>query len=107
MICPNCGLDNPPNARFCGNCGTTLSGSAAPPPPPNAPYNPAGAQYNQGSQPYNMQGGYNVGGTRMTPARAIGLGCLVLVILFFVLPALTCSRACFRYGRHSYIRRTF
>jgi len=108
MICPNCGLDNPPNARFCANCGTTLSGSAPPPPPPNAPYTPPGAQYNQGSsQPYNMGGAYNVGGTRMTPARAIGLGCLILVILFFVLPALTCSRACFRYGRHSYIRRTF
>ncbi|MBV8896068.1 MAG: zinc ribbon domain-containing protein [Acidobacteriaceae bacterium] len=107
MICPNCGLNNPPNARFCANCGTTLSGSA--PPPPNPGYTPQpGGQYNQGSsQPYNMSGGYNVGGTRMSPARAIGLGCLILVLLFFVLPALTCSRACFRYGRHSYIRRTF
>lgn len=108
MICPNCGLDNPPAARFCANCGTTLSGSA-PPPPPNPPYTPPGGQYSPGSQPYNMAGGggYNVGGTRMTPGRAIGLGCLILVIVFFVLPALTCSRACFRFGRHTYIRRTF
>lgn len=120
MNCPNCGLDNPPNARFCANCGTTLG--AAPPPPPAAPpnpaydptggpynptgqpYNPAGGQYNQGSQPYNMAGGY--GGTRMTPGRAIGLGCLVLVVLFF-LSTVTCSRACFRLGRRAYIQRRY
>src|SRR5581483_4489648 len=101
MICPNCGLDNPSGAKFCANCGTTL-GASTPPAPPNAPYNPGGP-YNQGSAPYNMAGGYSGGGTRMTPGRAIGLGCLVLVVLFFV-STLTCSRACFRMGRHTYIR---
>lgn len=102
MICPNCGLDNPPTARFCANCGTTLSGGAAPPPPPNAPYNPVGGGYNQGSQPYNMPtGGFNVGGQRMSPARAIGLGCLVLVVLFFLF-TLSCARSCFLPRRHFY-----
>jgi len=30
--CPNCGASNPAGARFCGNCGTNLSGGAAPRP---------------------------------------------------------------------------
>src|SRR5689334_9638694 len=24
MVCPNCAQENPPNARFCLNCGTAL-----------------------------------------------------------------------------------
>lgn len=68
-------------------------------PPPQGAY--------QGSQPYNMAGrGYNIGGTRITPARAIGLGCLILVIFFFLFSA-SCMRACFFPRRHTYIRRVF
>ncbi|HZS56439.1 MAG TPA: zinc ribbon domain-containing protein [Bryobacteraceae bacterium] len=106
MICPNCGLDNQPGAKFCANCGTTLGTAPPPAAPPNPPYNAGGGAYNQGPGPYNMAGGYSSGGTRMTPARAIGLGCLILVVLFF-LSTLTCSRACYRLRRHTYIRRTF
>ena len=115
MTCPNCGLENPPGARFCANCGTTLGGAAPPPPstPPNDPYNPAGSAYGQSggytqgsSQPYNMGGGYAGGGTRMSPARAIGLGCLILVVLFFLF-SLSCARSCFFPRRHTYIRRVF
>ena len=29
--CPNCGAQNPPNAKFCGECGTSLGGSTPPP----------------------------------------------------------------------------
>jgi class 3 adenylate cyclase/tetratricopeptide (TPR) repeat protein len=28
--CPTCGAQNPPNAKFCGDCGTVLSETAAP-----------------------------------------------------------------------------
>src|SRR4051812_21627146 len=40
--CPNCGAQGPPGAKFCIECGTSLSGagaaaSAAPPSAPSAP----------------------------------------------------------------------
>lgn len=107
MTCPNCGLDNPPSARFCANCGTTLSGAAPPPPQPppppqyNATYNPAPGPYSQPSQPYNVGGG----GQRMTFGRAIGIGCLCIV-LFFLFMMFSC-RACVRSRRYyRYMRYT-
>lgn len=30
MVCANCGFDNPPGMRFCGNCGTRLAEAPAP-----------------------------------------------------------------------------
>src|SRR6266545_2343843 len=30
-ICPNCGFNNPPGMRFCGNCGTRLPEADSPP----------------------------------------------------------------------------
>jgi class 3 adenylate cyclase/tetratricopeptide (TPR) repeat protein len=39
--CPNCGAENPPGAKFCMECGTSLSGDAAPArPAPGAPTGP-------------------------------------------------------------------
>ncbi len=38
--CPNCGNENPPDARFCENCGAALTahaGAPLPPPPVEAP----------------------------------------------------------------------
>jgi uncharacterized RDD family membrane protein YckC len=35
--CKNCGQDNPPEARFCGNCGAALVAIAEPSPPGPAP----------------------------------------------------------------------
>ena len=32
MICPNCGANLPENARFCGQCGSTIEAAAAPQP---------------------------------------------------------------------------
>jgi len=92
MICPNCGLDNPPGARFCGNCGTTLGGAAPPPPaqPPQGSYLPPSGQ---ASQPYNMAGGP----TRMSPGRMVGIGCLVILFLLFTR---ACVRSCFVPHRH-------
>src|SRR5689334_8821567 len=29
MICPNCSFDNPPNMRFCGACGASLTVACA------------------------------------------------------------------------------
>lgn len=95
MNCPNCGLQNAPGARFCANCGTGLD---------QAP--PAGGQSysNQGytNQPYSPPGrsGFTLGGRPMTPARTIGLGCLIIVLLFFFF-GLSCMRACF-FPRHYY-----
>lgn len=37
FICPNCGFDNPPGMRFCGNCGTRLPEAAAPVVPDKSP----------------------------------------------------------------------
>ncbi len=37
MNCPNCGRDNPAEARFCGNCGTALSAPQSPQPSATAP----------------------------------------------------------------------
>jgi zinc ribbon protein len=34
MKCPSCGVDNPPEARFCGSCSTPLGQSGVAPPPP-------------------------------------------------------------------------
>src|SRR5579875_2484819 len=97
MTCPNCGLENPPGARFCGNCGTSFTGGPMPPPPPppNAYYDPTGSSYNQSSQPYNMTSGWNSGGQRMSFGRAIGMGCLLVVVLFFLF-FFSCTRACLR-----------
>ncbi len=37
MKCPNCGYQNPPDTKFCGNCATPLSRHDAPPEPKPAP----------------------------------------------------------------------
>ena len=37
MFCPQCGKPLADGARFCGNCGATVSAPSAPPPPPAAP----------------------------------------------------------------------
>lgn len=34
MHCPSCNFDNPPEAKFCGKCGSTIP-TPAPPNPPN------------------------------------------------------------------------
>ncbi len=99
MTCPNCSLNNPPGARFCANCGTTLT--PGPASGANAPYTPPGAAYTQSSTPYNI-----AGRTRMSTGRAIGLGCLVLIVLFFLL-SLSCTRACLFPRRHVFIRRVY
>ena len=50
MFCPNCGKQNPDDAKFCESCGSTLSAAAAPKaepvaPPPQPPIQPPLAQY--------------------------------------------------------------
>ena len=37
MKCGSCGKDNPPEARFCANCGTTLAPTVEPPSPAAVP----------------------------------------------------------------------
>lgn len=51
MFCPNCGKQNPDDAKFCESCGSTLSAAAAPKAasasaPPAPPPQPPPAQYN-------------------------------------------------------------
>lgn len=42
MLCPTCGNDNRPGARFCNRCGAVLPGVPAPPPaPPPSPEVPS------------------------------------------------------------------
>jgi uncharacterized membrane protein YvbJ len=85
MTCPNCGLANPDNARFCANCGTTLAGV-----PPQQPYPPPQNQWQmQPMAPRNSVG------------KNIAIGCLVAVLIV-ILFGLSCTRACF--GRRRYYR---
>jgi class 3 adenylate cyclase/tetratricopeptide (TPR) repeat protein len=39
-VCTNCGFNNPPGMRFCGNCGTRLPEAASLPPKTSAPVDP-------------------------------------------------------------------
>ena len=58
--CPSCGAQSPPGAKFCIECGTSLSGggagvAAAPSPPPVAPPSPPAAQTGQGGRLFGGQ----------------------------------------------------
>ncbi|MBV8551118.1 MAG: zinc-ribbon domain-containing protein [Acidobacteriaceae bacterium] len=85
MTCPNCGLQNAGNARFCANCGTPLNAGV----------------------PVDAGGRVNPPGGSLSPAKAIGLGCLIIVVLFLLF-GLSCARSCF-FPRHHriYIRRVY
>lgn len=84
MHCPNCGLENPADARFCSNCGTAFNAPPNLPPPPPPPPS-----------------------TGSTVARNIAIGCLI-VIAIFLLFGLSCTRACYHMGRHRvYIHRRY
>ena len=88
MNCPNCGLANPDNAKFCANCGTAFTAASG---AWQTPYQ------QQPAQPYQA-----AATGRNSMAKNIGLGCLV-VLLIFILFGLSCTRACF--GRRRYYRR--
>jgi uncharacterized membrane protein YvbJ len=93
MNCPNCGLANPDNARFCANCGTSFTNT----PPQSQFQSQSQAPY---PAPYQMEGR---GGRRNSLGRNIGLGCLIFVLLFFFF-GLSCTRACFGH-RRTYVYR--
>lgn len=90
MRCPNCGLDNPSNAKFCSNCGTSF---VSPPAgqQPGAYYNQTAYSQTPASQPNPVW-------------KTVGIGCLVVALVFLAL-GLSCTRACFhmhRYAHHRY-----
>ena len=88
MTCPNCGLENPDNAKFCSNCGTAFSGPA---PQPSYQYqNPAPYQ-----PPVPPRPGRSTG-------QKVAIGCLIAALIV-ILFGLSCTRACF--GRRRYYRR--
>lgn len=96
MTCPNCGLNNPDNAKFCGNCGTTLTPGApgpSPQPPAYQPPPPYQAPYQPGPYPAAPPPQGN------TAMKNVALGCLI-VILIFLFFGLSCTRACFRPRRY-------
>ncbi|MCU1294802.1 MAG: zinc-ribbon domain [Bryobacterales bacterium] len=97
MNCPNCGLANPDTAKFCANCGTPFTGAAQ-----GAPYQGQSQPYQAPPRPYQMEGGRR-GGTSL--AKNIGLGCLILVLLFMFF-GLSCTRACFGH-RRTYVHRRY
>ncbi len=95
MHCPNCGLQNADDAKFCANCGTPVASST----------NTAYAQ--QPARPYSFpNASASVPGTGNSLAKNIGLGCLIAVLIFLFL-GLSCTRACFssRYRRVNVHRR--
>lgn len=81
--CPNCGLSNAANARFCANCGTPL-GATAPPPPPYQTSAPA---------------------SRLT-GKNIALGCVILLAIVLLF-GVSCTRACFGFRRSHYVHRRY
>ena len=108
MFCPNCGLSNADNARFCANCGTSLAPGAAsqqqqqsqqqgaPPPNPSAWTQGGSAGGNYGPAPV-------VSASGLTP-RNIALGCLILLVVFVLFQG-ACVRACFH--RRVYLHRRY
>lgn len=103
MFCPNCGLENPADARFCSNCGASFT--AGPTTPPPNQYQ-SQSQY-QSPQPYQSPAAYQpystpTGGRSI--AKNIGLGCLIAVVIVFFL-GVSCMHGCLGghtryYGRH-------
>lgn len=92
MNCPNCGLANPDTAKFCGNCGTSFSGSSA---PQSGPYQSQSQYQGSSYQAYGANQPPGGVGRGNTLAKNIGIGCLiaVVIVLFF---GLSCTRACLR-----------
>jgi hypothetical protein len=84
MKCPNCGLLNAANARFCGNCGTAFG---APNTNPGNP-NPGGTYM---VNPPPQRGGLTAG--------SVGRGCLIAFAIV-VLLLLFSGRSCFSHRRH-------
>jgi uncharacterized membrane protein YvbJ len=105
MNCPNCGLANPDNAKFCSNCGTSF---ANPPAQSSTQYQNQ-TQYRTSPTPYQAPGPYPGtaparGGNSL--AKNVAIGCLILVaILFFF--GLSCTRACFYLGHSRYLHRRY
>ncbi|MGI8959655.1 MAG: zinc-ribbon domain-containing protein [Bryobacteraceae bacterium] len=85
MNCPNCGLANSDDAKFCANCGTRFATASD---PRQTSYQPQYAQESPRTVP-----------ARNSVMRNIGLGCLVALLIFFFL-GLSCTRACFRHRRY-------
>jgi len=85
MNCLNCGLAHPNDAKFCANCGTRFPNASD---PQQTSYQPQGPQ----NWPRTVPG-------RNSVMRNIGLGCLV-VLLIFLFFGLSCTRACFRHRRY-------
>src|SRR5579875_3742585 len=105
MMCPNCGLANPDNAKFCANCGTQFGNAASSSTPPPGAYQTQ-SQYNpvppyQGSyQPPAATGGSSI-------VKNIAIGCLIVLAIFMFL-TLSCTRACFGLHRgRTYIHRRY
>jgi zinc-ribbon domain len=85
MNCPNCGLSNPDNARFCANCGTSLGEAPQP--------------WQTSYQPQPPSGSPGIVREKNSVMRNVVLGCLVVLVIFFFV-SLSCTRACFRSRRY-------
>jgi len=103
MNCPNCGLANPDNAKFCSNCGTAF-GSAA-----SQPFRGQQSQSQYQAAPPYPAPGYPAPGAnpnRNTLAKNVGIGCLIALALFLFF-GLSCTRACFGFRHRPYIHRRY
>lgn len=85
MKCPNCGLLNAANARFCGNCGTAFGS-----PNMNAGNPNPGGMYTGNPVP---QRGFTAG--------SVGRGCLIAFAIV-VLLLLFSGRSCFSHRHYRY-----
>jgi hypothetical protein len=85
MNCPNCGLTNPDNAKFCANCGMRFANLSDP--------------HQTSYQTQSPQEWPRTAPGKNSVIKNIGLGCLV-VLLIFLFFGLSCTRACFRHRRY-------
>lgn len=84
MKCPNCGLLNAANARFCGNCGTPFGA-----PNMNAGNSTPGGGYTVNPPP--QRSGLTAG--------SVGRGCLIAFAIVILLLIFS-GRSCFSHRRH-------
>lgn len=105
MNCPNCGLPNPDNAKFCSNCGTSFGASSS----QSASSYQSQSQYQTPPPQYQPPNAYlppSTPGGGSSLAKNLAIGCLIVIAIFLFF-GLSCTRACLHLRHGRYIHRYY